>query len=161
MAGKLSIEIIIKEKMASEKQKPMLDFVSSLQEIGITFEGFNTEDINESQIRFGPKYKGEGIGAAGIFDMNDDVFFVLWLGIEFKINSNEATESLKEFVWSNVVACPQEPCKSPYCNNCKNPFSIFGKDFASTCHAPLAFINPDAEALEKIKEMFLETYKNV
>jgi hypothetical protein len=32
---------------------------------------------------------------------------------------------------------------------------IFGKEYESTCHSPLAFLNPDAGALENAKKLFL------
>ena len=63
---------------------------------------------------------------------------------------------LKEFTWSHVVNCPQKLCEPPYCegdNKSKNQWQIFGKNYESTCHSPLAFFGPDENALNNMKKL--------
>jgi len=68
---------------------------------------------------------------------------------------DSADDDLKAFAWAHVVNCPQEPCVGGGCAEKHHRNVIFGREYDSTCHSPLAFFEPDAETLEGIKKLFL------
>ena len=146
------IESKIKEKLTCEIQENTLDFISFMYGNGFTFESFDAG----SEIGWNPIYKGKGIGCAMISDE-----FMFWLGLDWCFDDNGTIENeLKEFTWSHVVNCPQKPCEPPYCegdNKSKNQWQIFGKNYESTCHSPLAFFGPDENTLNNMKKLILMT----
>jgi len=88
---------------------------------------------------------------------------MFWIGLEWIFDDSDSVDGeLKEFAGAHVVYCPQEKyCKPPYCENSKNRWQAFGKEYESTCHAPLAFFDPDAETNDKIKNLlFITKHKN-
>jgi len=148
MSKKL-IEEQIKEKLTGETQKNTLDFIDSMRENGFSFEGF---DAGNEGVRWTPTYKGVGFGCVAVEDC-----FMFWIGLEWDFGSGDTVDAeLKEFAWSHVVICPQEKyCKPPYCDGSKNRLQIFGREYESTCHAPLAFFGPDAEIFDNLKKLLL------
>jgi len=143
------IENVINVKLAGEAQKNAFDFVTAMHEKGFSFAGWGSGD----DVGWNPIYNGKSFGSVLIFDK-----FMLFIGLDWSFDDSDPVESeLKEFAWAHVTICPQEPCSPPYCqgdengnNHCKNHWRIFGKDYESTCHAPLQFIDPDAETLDNI-----------
>jgi len=143
------LEDIITKKLTGEPQNLTMDFVLFMKENGFSFEGFDAG----GSTRWNPIYNGKGFGCVAVEDC-----FMFWLGLDWSFDDSLADDELKNFAWEHTVVCPQEKyCKPPYCEASKNQWQIFGKKFESTCHAPLAFFAPDAEALEKIKKLLLMT----
>jgi len=151
MSGKL-IENAIKEKLTGEKQKNALDFIAAMREKGFSFEGWGSGD----DVGWNPTYNGKGFGCVLVSNQ-----FMFFIGLDWSFDdSGPADDELKEFAWAHVVNCPQEKyCKPPHCENSKNRWQIFQKEFESTCHAPLAFFNLVAKKLENIKKLLLMTKK--
>ncbi|MCL2404517.1 MAG: hypothetical protein FWC92_03100 [Defluviitaleaceae bacterium] len=152
MSGKL-IESAIKEKLTDEKQKNVLRFIASMQENGFTFNYWSDGDCEG----WDPTYNGKGIGCALVHDN-----FMFFIGLTWGSGRNdiEADDELREFAWSSTTICPQRPCKPPYCqgeNHSKNRWQIFGKQYESTCHSPLQFIDPDAQTLDNILKLLVAT----
>jgi len=152
MSGKL-IESAIKEKLTGEKQKNALDFVASMQENGFSFNGWSDSDSEG----WDPTYNGKGFGCVLVHDA-----FMFFIGLAWDCGRNniDVDDELKEFAWSSMTVCPQSPCEPPYCqgeNHSKNHWQIFGKQYESTCHSPLQFIDPDAKTLDNILKLLLAT----
>jgi len=156
MSEKL-IKNVINEKLTGNAQKDALDLIEFMQGNGFSFKDFDTG----SYVRWTPTYNGEGMGCIAVAEeamLSTGVSIALWLGLDWHFDDSAPTDDeLKKFAWAHVVNCPQEPCKPPHCENSKNPWKIFGKEFESTCHSPLAFFSLDAKALENIKKLLLMT----
>ena len=124
-----------------------------MQNNGFSFEGFEAGDEGT---RWTPTYKGEGFGCVAVEDC-----LMFWIGlVDWYSNDNDSVDNeLREFAWAHTVICPQEKyCKPPYCqgdNHSKNHWRIFGKDYESTCHAPLAFFGSDINTLDNLKKLLL------
>lgn len=141
----MDIERAIAERLEGDAREGASAFVARLKERGFSFEGFPSG----GGTRWTPSYRGEGFGCAAVEDR-----FMFWIGLVdwFDVESNIDPE-LARFAWSRVVNCPQvKYCAPPYCqgdargnNRCKNRFRIFGKEYGSVCHAPLAFFGPSGE----------------
>jgi len=150
------IENAIQEKLTGEARKNALDFITALREKGFSFDGWGSGD----DVGWTPAYNGKGFGCVLISEQ-----FMFFIGLDWNFDDNIPTNNeLKEFVWAHVTVCPQEHCAPPYCqadennpNHCKNRWKIFGKEYESTCHSPLQFINPDIETLNNIKNLLLLT----
>jgi len=150
------IENIIKDKLTGETQKNVLDFIAAMREKGFSFAGWNNGD----DMGWSPTYNGKSFGSVLIFEQ-----FMFFIGLDWNFDDSIPVENeLKEFVQAHVTVCPQEPCSPPYCqaddhsnNHSKNRWNIFGKEYESTCHAPLQFIGPDAKTLDNIKKLLLMT----
>jgi len=142
------IETVISESLKGDVQAATLDFITFAQEHGFSFEPFDAG----SEVRWHPVYQGKIVGCVYVGEV-----FVLWLGLDWSVDeSSQADEELKEFTWANIVNCPQSVCKPPFCqgeNHSQNHWRIFDREFTSTCHAPLAFIAPDATALDYMKKL--------
>jgi len=143
------IENAIKEKLTSEKQKNALDFIASMRENDFSFERFDDEGGG-----WDPTYNGKGFGCVLVAD---DFMFFIGLDWDFGRNDIVVDDELKEFAWAHTTICPQSPCKPPYCENNKNRWQIFGKQYESTCHSPLQFIAPDAKTLDNVKKLLFAT----
>ena len=145
-----AIEDVINARLMGEAKRNALYFVAFMRENGFSLEGFHTR--NETWWNL--DYRGEGIGCVKISDE-----FMFWLGHRcFDNSGGSVDDELKEFTWAHVVICPQETCKPPYCegdNHSKNRWQVFGKEYESTCHAPMGFFNPDANDFENIKKLLL------
>jgi len=147
------IENVINAKLTGDAQKNALDLIAFMRESGFSFKGFNAG----KEIRWDPIYKGKGIGCMAVAEepmLKAGVSIALWLGLDWRCDDTATTDNeLKEFAWAHVVNCPQGQCKPPHCENSKNHWSIFGKEYESVCHAPLAFFSLDGEALGNIKKL--------
>ena len=143
------IEDAIRAKLSGEAQKNALAFVADLQEKGFTFPGWGSGD----DAGWNPAYNGNSFGTALVNDQ-----FMFFIGLEWDFDRGGIVDGeLKEFAWSHVTICPQGPCKPPYCENNKNRWKIFGKEFESACHSPLQFIGPDEKTLDNIKKLLITT----
>ena len=154
------IENVINEKLTGDAQKNALDLITFMRTNEFSFEGFN----DGKELKWNPNYKGKSIGCMAVAEelmLSEGISTALWLGLDWSFDdSGPADDELKEFAWAHVVNCPQEKyCKPPHCENSKNRWQIFQKEFESTCHAPLAFFNLDAKKLENIKKLLLMTKK--
>jgi len=149
------IENVIHEKLTGETQKNALDLIAFMQENGFSFKDF----ASGNDIRWTPMYKGNGIGCIAVAEesmLNDSNNIAIWLGLECNFeNDDTEDDELKEFAWSHIVNCPQELCKPPHCKGSKNRYKILGKEYESTCHAPLAFFELSDKSLENIKKLIL------
>ena len=159
--AEMLIENAINEQLAGEAKKDALDFIAFMRENEFSCDWSNVD----SDLLWTPTYKGEGFGnitVAPKWSQENDSF-ILWIGLvnDFE-NIGSADDDLMEFAWAHVVNnCPQEKyCKPPGCKNSKNYWKIFGKEYESTCHAPLAFFNPDAKAFKNIKKLLLILKQN-
>jgi len=149
MAGKL-IETAITEKLTGDKQRDALNFIASMRENGFSFEGWS-DGKSEG---WDPTYNGKGFGCVLI----DDVFmFFIGLDWDFGHGGLIEDDELKEFAWAHTTVCPQSVCNPPHCENSKNRWQIFGKEYESVCHAPLQFFDLDAKALDNIVKLLLAT----
>ena len=146
------IEDAVRDRLTGAAQKDTLDFIAFARERGVSFKGFETE----GQVMWDPTYNDKGFGCVIVADQ-----FMFFLGLDWRFDdSGGADEELKAFVRKHVAVCPQEPCEPPYCqgdNHSHNRWHIFGMDYESTCHAPLQFIGPDADALGQMKKLLLMT----
>ena len=148
-----NIEAAITERLTGDTQKNALEFIAFMRGHGFSFHGFENGD----DIWWTPAYKGEYIGTINVARAEKE--FWLWLGLNCDFDGGAADVGLKEFTWSHVVNCPQGVCKPPYCERnsehpgSRNQWKVFGREYESTCHAPLAFFNPDAEAFENIEKL--------
>ena len=153
MAELKKIEDKINVVLSGETQKNSLDFIAFMRTNGFSFEGF---DMGDDEVGWNPIFKEKSIGCIMVSDQ-----LMFWLGLDWCFDDNgSVSDDLKDFTWSHVVNCPQEPCKPPYCegdNHSKNHWKIFEKEFESTCHSPLAFFGPDAKTLDNIKKLLLMT----
>jgi len=145
------IEDVIKEKLIGETQENILNFVAWMQENEFDFK--NLRFIG-TELRGHASYKSKGFASIMISDQ-----FVMWIGLSVKFHKTEDDE-IKDLAWSHVVNCPQveHDCNPPHNRSCKRyhcRWKVFGKEFPSTCHAPLAFFGPDTEALEKLKKLLV------
>ena len=159
MAGIL-IENTINEKLTGEARKNALDFITFMRENEFSCDWSGVDN----DILWTPAYKGEGFGNITVAPewSKENDGFILWIGpvCDFE-NSGSADNDLKEFAWAHVVTCPQKKyCGEGYCGAGKNHWKIFGKEYESTCHAPLSFFNPDAKAFKHIKKLMLILKQN-
>ena len=148
--AKKLIENAIKEKLIGEKQHNALVFIASMQESGFSFE-YWSDGASEG---WNPAYNGKDFGCVLI--TNEFMFFIC-LDWNFGRSGIVENNELKEFALAHTTICPQSPCKPPYCENNKNRWQIFGKQYESTCHSPLQFISPNAKTLDNIKKLLIET----
>jgi len=142
--SKQLFENAINAKHTGEVLKNALDFVTYLDENEIFFQ--------DGDFSWSAKYKNETIFyiKIGGFD-NETNEFIIWSADDYNSENAlaQADEQLKEFAWLNVS----------YCGNCGGKCGpgrsteIFGKTFNKVCHCALIFINPNAEALEKLKKL--------
>ena len=149
------IEDAICQKLMGEAREGALDLVAFMRQEGFSFEWFDLG--NGGDIGWNPAHHGAGFGTIMVAPewSQEGDGFILWLGPNCAFEDGDLADGdLKEFAWAHVVACPQAKyCKPPYCVNSENRWSIFGRPYESTCHAPLAFFNPDAKAFQNIKKL--------
>lgn len=157
-----AIEDAIRKKLKGEAQMNALDFVAFLIENGFACDWSGVDNT----LMWTPVYQGEGFGNIAVaqkFNImvaqkhaKEYVDFVLWIGCvhDFEVG-DLADDALKEFAWAHVVNCRQEKYCTGYCKSSRNRWTIFGKEYESTCHAPLAFYNPDADDFDNIKKLLL------
>ena len=144
------IEDCINDALNGETQKNALDFVAFLRANEFIPEGYNCGSV---------LYKGEHIGFMMIRIDENELWF--WFNTCDFGGRSTAEDDLKEFAWAHTVICPQSPCVEGGCETkqkCRN--TIFGREYESTCHSPLAFFNPDVIKLENIKKLLLLLKQN-
>ena len=161
-----SIEDVINEKLTGDTQAKALDLVIFMRENGFTFEGFESGN----DVRWTPSYEHEGFGCIAIAEeamLSGGVSIAIWLGLDCGLEKSETIDDeLKDFTWSKVVNCPQAEhgCDPPYNRSCieyRNRWLVFGKEFESTCHSPLAIFNLDDVSLANVKKLLLLIKQNI
>jgi len=142
MAEKKPIEERFGDVLSGETLANALDFTAFLREIGMT---------PDDDGRF--HYRGE-FTCIIIFFKDDEYPFGLWVICDCPIAEHEGypmDEELKEFARSNVMICSGKcGCEAWPRGGDK---TIFGREYKSLCSSEIQFINPNAEALIKIKEL--------
>jgi len=159
------IEDVINEKLTGDAQAYSLDLIGFMQKNGFTFDGFESGN----DVRWTPTYKEFGFGCIAIAEeamLSGGVSIAIWLGLDCGLDTGDISdEELKAFTWSKVVNCPQTEhgCDPPHNRSCeeyRNCWQVFGKEFESTCHSPLAIFNLDAESLANTKKLMLKLKQN-
>jgi len=158
---KKTIEDAIREILTGERRENALALLGFMRAEGFTFEGFEYG----SEAGWNPAYDGKCFGTMKALKIpSGEEYFAVWIGLAADFaDIDTADEALKETAFACVVACPQTPCKPPYCqpspehpsNTSRNRWKIFGKQYESVCHAPLAFFNPDTKAVDCIKKLLV------
>ena len=149
------IEDAIRERLTSEVQKDVLNFIASSQESGVSYVGFDEEGGG-----WDPVHEKRNIhGCVLVKDQ-----FMFFIGIDCQLDEiTQLDDELKEFACSHMTICPQSICKPPYCqgdNHSNNQYIIFGKEYESTCHSPLQFIGLDADKLNMLSKLLLAITEN-
>jgi len=173
------IEDVINEKLTGTTQAHSLDLIGFMQKNGFTFDGFDSGN----DVRWTPTYKEFGIGCIAVAEeamLSGGVSIAIWLGLDCGLDTGDISdEELKAFTWSKVVNCPQtehgcdpgcmgeqlaEQATSPphnrSCEEYRNRWQVFGKEFENTCHSPLAIFNLDDESLANTKKLMLKIKQN-
>lgn len=143
------IEDKINNLLTGDALKNALDFVAFLR---------------ENQLLLDSNGDGEGWAVGGL--VGDSVGFMLVNGAAqmpgpwtIWFNSCDFQESgltddeLKETAWAHANACGH--CHAGWRDCGGGERTIFGKTFDRLCHSPLAFTNPGAQTLERMKKLIL------
>jgi len=138
------LEDKINDVLTGDKQKNALDFAAFLRTNDLLSDGDGSGygwSIDDGFIKIPEREKELWI----------------WFGDCVFDLCGPADEDLKETVWAHVVTCPQVTCPHKRHCGCEKDVGgiIFGKEFESTCYAPLGFFNPDAKTLENVKKLVL------
>ena len=143
------IEDKINDVLDGEKQKNALNFIAFLK----TNE-FLLVEHDEYGYGWSIEYKGQSFAFVKIPGEEKELW--IWAGDVFNTECS-ADDDFNNFIWSNVVICPQSTCPSKRHCGCEQNAcgTIFGKEFDSTCYSPLGFFNPDAKTLENVKKLML------
>lgn len=145
---KKSIECNINNNLCGEALTNALDFISYLKRKGMTAD---------DGARF--CYKGQMMCII-IIMKNEKNPNGEWFICDCPIYEHAGypiNENVKLFVQENVQKCRSCGCDHEARGATK---IIFGKEYENLCSSEVAFINPDAEALEKIKVLMdLWVYK--
>jgi len=129
------LENAINASLEGDIQKNALDFAAFLE-------------ANEIMLESNGDGRGWAIG--GVVGNSNGFMMVdcegknlgIWIN-DCDFYSNDSTgDDLKEFAWTQVVNCPQEGCVGGGCAEQNHRNTIFGKEYESTCHSPLAFLIP-------------------
>ena len=145
MAEHKTIEDSMKEVLGGELLENALNFVAYLKESGMTLKGN----------RF--YYKGE-LTCIPIWKKDEKNPNGEWILCHCPIDGHEGfpiDESVKEYVQASVSKCRNCGCDHEERGATK---LIFGKKFDNLCSSEIAFINPNSEAVEKIK-VLMELWK--
>jgi hypothetical protein len=145
------IEDSLKASLGGDLLKNALDFAVYLTELGMV-----PDPIQETTIRF--NYEGQ-LTCILVFFKVDDNPDGLWVVCDCPIREDEGfplSAELVEFVRSYVKVCNGE-CGCPDWPRGGDK-TIFGREYKSVCSSEIHFLNPDADAVEKIK-VFMEFWK--
>jgi len=139
------VESTINRTLSGDALKNALDFVAFMRA-----SGFKTDD--EYGCNF--YYMGEPTCVFLCFEPSENFPSGFWGIYNYPIDEYEGfplDECYKEHARANVRICTGE-CGCPNWPRGGNQ-KVYGKDFESVCSSVVCFFNPDAEALETIKEM--------
>jgi len=142
------LKAVINGSLEGDMQKNALDFAAFLEANDILIESNGD---------------GRGWAVGGVVGNSNGFMMVDSIGKNLGIWINDcnfsdgdsADNDLKAFALAHVVNCPQEPCVGGGCAEKNHRNTIFGKEYESICHSPLAFLNPDAKTCENVKKLFL------
>jgi len=134
-----------KKVLSDDALKHALDFI-----VFMRTNGFKTNDQYGNNFY----YMNEPTCVFLCFEPHGKYFSGLWGIYNYPIREYEGfplDEKYKEFARANVRICTGE-CGCPNWPRGGNQM-VFGKVFESVCSSVVCFFNPDAGALETIKEM--------
>ncbi|MDR0326498.1 MAG: hypothetical protein LBI19_10465 [Oscillospiraceae bacterium] len=149
------IEDIIGEVLMGDAQRNAFEFVAYLKASEMQFE--REKGYWEDKFYWTVCYKGEIVCTVLIGTTEHSAEpWVVWSdssGSKWYENS-PLPEHLKEIAWENVDICGGGDVCGGYCGNprgiCKK---IFGRDFNNVCLTVFKFDNPNASAVECLKNM--------
>ena len=147
-----TIEDVIRNVLKSDSQKNALNLVAHLRADNES-EDFPISTYHENDNSTWSGFDVAGLGYVVINGLDDFPGpWTMWIGVdnlgeyaEFSIDDH-----IKEFAWKYISPCGD--CGSDHCDKGKRT-SVFGKEFENTCQANLMFVNPDADAVEKMKKI--------
>ena len=154
MTPTLHFEDAVRRRLNGDAQKIALDFAVFMRE---------NVFLSVKDVEWSMKYNGHNFGCFTIAKMTgaekDELW--IWFGLDCDFDScGPADDALKEAAWAHVAICPQRNYCSGFCKASQNQWKIFGKEYKSACHAPLAFCNPDAKTMEYVKKLMLMLKNN-
>ncbi|MCL2407012.1 MAG: hypothetical protein FWC95_03710 [Defluviitaleaceae bacterium] len=140
-----NLQEAINTNLKDERKDIALDFAALLDKNGIFFTG-----------------EGRDWSVGGVYGNSPGYMMLdgsgnnmgVWLNLKVVFDDNSIDSELKKFILDHVVQCPQSMCAPPHCKDSKNRFVVLGKEFTSTCHSPLAFLNPDAATYASMVQIF-------
>ena len=138
----------IEENLTGDTQKNALNFVQHLISIGMTAKG----SINDSKFI----YKGKKVCDTYFGSSSNNPGYPepwnVWTTDDYdkEIESIPIDSHMKEVAWANVHNC--DNCGADWCSPDKRR-KIFDRDFDNLCVGVMAFTDPNAEAVECMKEM--------
>lgn len=144
----LTIEEQMKAILTGDTLTNALDFVAYLKSAGMTHDENN---------RF--YYMGQETCII-IFFKHDEFPTGLWVICDCPIHGHDGfpiDESLQEFAHANIKICDK-------CCGCPVPRggdkTVWGREYKGLCSSEIQFVNPDADALPKIRT-FMELWKHI
>jgi hypothetical protein len=142
------IEKKLKDTLSGDLLENVLDFVAFLREIGMT------PDENS---RF--HYMGEMTCILVFFKDTNNPQGMLFV-CDCPIREHDGfpiDDSVKKFAQSNIKKCDNCGCEHEARGATK---TVFGKEYDNLCSSEVIFVNPDAEALVKVK-ILMELWKHI
>jgi len=148
MSDKKSIESNLKENLSGDVLTNALDFVTHLKSMGMTAD---------DGARF--SYKGELMCILIHFKDEKNPSGALFI-CDCPIYAHEQfpiDENVRNYVQASVQKCKGDVCGCDHKERGATKM-VFGKEFDNLCSSEIMFMNPDAEAYEKIK-VLMELWK--
>ncbi|MCL1788604.1 MAG: hypothetical protein FWG38_11510 [Defluviitaleaceae bacterium] len=151
------INDVIGDVLSGEKLQLALDFITYLKEqkLNLSWASANTWHV---------KYKGNvllwiRLTGAEFFTHRNHIENGSWM-ISPPFDGNDSYEeyqsdaSFNTIVWNNINYCVG-------CIKCKpgNTYNILGKKFDNVCNGRIAFVNPDADAIDCVKKLIAHSIK--
>jgi len=143
----MKIEDDIKNKLSGDNQKNALDFVAFLRAAGMTNHAEHTSAF---------EYNGEWVC---ILIINDGGWMMFDNPLTSKYDDYPLDEDLKEFAWAHVNICTSCGGSAGCGKQPGREKTILGRKFENVCTSEVAFFDPDAGALQKVKQM-IEIWMN-
>ena len=139
------IEDEIKNGLSGDVQKNALDFT--------TFLRANDFSANLKNEHGGWSIPSNGRIIVGLHVISDENVFGIILNT-CNFSGDPVDDDVKEFAWAHVALC--QCCdRATSCEMSQKNVTIFGKEFASICIAPLECFNLNADELKKVQKLVL------
>jgi len=154
------MEIIVKNALTGDAQINALDFAAFLRANEISCERSET-GYWADKIYFVCNYKGQSMCYISINEYEQNSWYVTGDDSGDNWYENAALdEHIREIAWQNIDICKDYDA----CRACGTPGrmsrkTIFGKAFDNVCPVTIKFTDPDAAAVECMKQVF-EIRKN-
>jgi len=138
---RLKIEDDLSAALSGEKLKNALDFIAYLKASGMNLHQEHTSAF---------EYKGEWVCIICIVPIDGTPEWVIFDNpLTSKFDDFPVDSDLKEFAWTHVNICGKCGCGSqPGVRK-----TILGKEFDNVCTSEVAFWSPDADVLDKVRQM--------